>query len=162
MYSLKSIRNKTLEKKGSSFLVGYLLSGYKSCEDLLDVIKNLDSEGLDVFELGFPSDNPYADGKVIAAAHNKVNSERARSLEYWAKIRRITDRPIWVMAYCKDFIDTGIYKDFVKESLVDGLVIPDLDDNKRLALRDEVSSSNVDVIGFVNPGMEDSILDREL
>jgi tryptophan synthase alpha chain len=162
MININSNKNKLIIKNDIPFLIGYLLAGYKDNEDFLTTIKNIPSNTIDVLELGFPSNNPYSDGKVISAAHSIVDKEIASSTTYWKKIRDISDYPIWLMAYKEDFITTGIYKEFAKMNLIDGLVIPDSNNEERIKLQKELKEYNIDVIGFVNPSMSEIEMDDVL
>ncbi|MCY1153133.1 MAG: tryptophan synthase subunit alpha [Sphaerochaetaceae bacterium] len=162
MINISSNKNKLISKKHTPFLIGYLLAGYKDNEDCLNTIKNIPNNTIDVLELGFPSNNPYSDGKVISDAHSIVDKEIASSVSYWKKIRDVCDYPIWLMAYKDDFITTGIYKEFAKMNLIDAIVIPDSDNDERIQLQNELKDFNIDVIGFVNPSMSEKQLDQVL
>jgi tryptophan synthase alpha chain len=125
MINIYSKKNETLANKENPFLIGYLLAGYKNTDELLEVLKQLPADALDVLELGFPSRNPYSDGEVISTAHSMVDKDVACSIEYWQKVKDLYKKPIWVMAYREDFIESGIYKEFAKNQLIDAIVIPD-------------------------------------
>lgn len=158
MSEIVSERNRKLTDK-SKKLVGYVLVGYPDCDLFLSVLDCCTKSSLDVLELGFPSRNPYRDGEVIANAHLKVDHDKACSIEYWEKIRQRTDKPIWLMAYREDFIESGIYKRFAEKGLVDAIVIPDTTFERRRELAKELSPLKIDVVGFTNPGMEEKDMD---
>ena len=159
---IKSNNNKRLLEKDNPFLIGYLLAGYKEESALINIIENIPTNTIDVLEIGYPSLNPYSDGKVIADAHKQVNKEIACSIEYWKKIRETTKHPIWLMAYREDFITNNRYKEFAKHNLVDAIVIPDSNNEERVKLKNELKEFNIDVIGFTNPNMTDIELDEVL
>ncbi|MGD1818727.1 MAG: tryptophan synthase subunit alpha [Pleomorphochaeta sp.] len=162
MVKIYSKNNATLALRQKPFLIGYLLAGYKKAEELLDLLPLIPRDTIDVLELGFPSKNPYSDGEVIANAHKSVNYEVSCSIEYWKKIREVYKKPIWVMAYREDFIASGIYKDFAKNSVVDAIVIPDTTNEERIKLQRELKPYNIDVVGFVNPSMDEKQMDEVL
>ncbi len=159
---IKSENNKRLQNKDNPFLMGYLLAGYKEENKFLETINEIPNNTIDVLEIGYPSLNPYSDGKVIATAHNEVNKEIACSIDYWKQIRETTTYPIWLMAYREDFITTKKYKEFAKHNLVDAIVIPDSNNEERIKLQQELIPYKVDVIGFTNPSMTNIELDEVL
>jgi tryptophan synthase alpha chain len=162
MINIYSKKNKALANNSVPFLIGYLLAGYKKTNELLEILKQLPNDTMDVLELGFPSENPYSDGKVIATAHSMVNKKVASSIEYWQEVKDLYHKPIWLMAYRKDFIDNGIYKEFAKNKVIDAIVIPDASNEERIKLQEELKQYNIDVVGFVNPSMSEEQLDEVL
>jgi tryptophan synthase alpha chain len=154
MYKIYSKVIRQLLESKQKILVGYLLAGYKDENNFAECMKLLNDSAIGIFEIGFPSRNPYADGETIAKAHSKVNFEHATSIEYWKTIRNATDKAIWLMAYNEDFIKSGKYLQFAKEKVMDAVVIPDTDDETRKKIQEEIKEYNVDVIGFANPFMD--------
>lgn len=132
-------------------LIGYLLGAYPSGEEFLQLLKDIENTDLDVLEIGYPSENPYADGDVIKAAHGKVDLGLSKDIEYWKSIRKSTSKPIWLMAYKKDFIDNGLYMDFGREGVIDALVIPDCSYEEHERLAEDLRKFNVDVLRFIKP-----------
>lgn len=143
-------------KERSGLLVGYFVAGYPEKDQFLDILQDCDQAGIDIFEIGFPSGNPYADGITIQEAHRTVDREQCIDLGYWRQIRTATDKPIWIMAYKHDLIDTGIYLEMAKEGLVDVVVIPDCTQEERLEMNRALKSWGVEAIGFANPDMSES------
>jgi tryptophan synthase alpha chain len=159
MINIHSKKNEALVNREDPFLIGYLLAGYKSTEELFEILKQIPDNSIDVLELGFPSANPYSDGPVIANAHSIVDRDVACSVEYWQKLKSIYNKPIWLMAYREDFIANGLYKEFAKNQLIDAIVIPDTSNEERIELQKELKSYNIDVVGFVNPLMSEEQMD---
>lgn len=154
MKTIVSRRNAEQVKRGAKLLVGYLLAGYPEKDDFLELVENCESAGIDIFEIGFPSCSPFSDGEIIQKAHQKVDVSIKGDLEYWRKIRKAISKPIWLMAYRSDLIDTGFYRVLAQHGLVDALVIPDMSFDEHQRLGDELASCEVDVLGFVNPEMK--------
>ncbi len=150
MNDIKCVKNS--EKTGE--LIGFFVAGYPDTESFLDIISESGKCGIDIFEIGFPSFNPYADGEVIKNAHAAVNAGVSKDIEYWRRIRKATNKPIWVMAYKKDFIEPQIYKDFAKEGLIDALITPDCTQEERKRISEELCHFGIRVLGFVNPDMK--------
>lgn len=160
MNKIVSKRNLKIVEKGRKLLVGYLLAGYPGKESFLRVVAKCEEAGVDIFEIGFPSSDPAYDGEVIRNAHQIVDNSICSDEDYWELIRKTVRQPIWVMGYKKDLIDTGFYKVLAKKGLADALVIPDISFEERKKLGEEVGVFGVDIIGFVNPEMEDSNIEE--
>ena len=142
-------------------LVGYFLAGYPDIEGFFEVLA-ASRGGIDILEIGYPSEDPYADGDVIQEAHHRVCLENARSLDYWKRIRTATDSPIWIMAYRRDFIDTGIYLELAKAHVMDAVVLPDTDEDRLDSLAEELKPYQIDIVRIINPEMDASQLTRRL
>lgn len=147
IYSEKN--RKVLENE--DVLVGYFLAGYPNNRTFFGLIEKLESTSLEILEIGFPSQDPYADGKVIQDAHHAVSVEECQDIKFWRNLRRKTGKPIWLMAYREDFINNGKYKMFAQEGLYDGLVIPDCTNEEQLRLQTELKEWNIDVLRFIKP-----------
>jgi tryptophan synthase alpha chain len=130
-------------------LAGYFLAGYPDIPSSITLMKK-SAPMVDIFEIGYPSRNPFFDGDVIRQAHKKVIEKEAPDLAYWKKLRKALDRPLWIMAYKNDFIRNGLYRVFAEQKLMDSLVLPDCTDGERLDLQKELSALNVEVTGFAN------------
>lgn len=160
MNEIVARRNLNVIKDGKKLLVGYLVGGYPQRESFLQLITDCETAGVDIFEIGFPSADPSSDGEVIRNAHSKVDPTVCSDESYWELIRNTTTRPIWLMAYKRDLIDTGFYKTLAKKRLIDALVIPDMSFEEHQKLGEEIAAYGVDVVGFVNPEMKDRELEK--
>ncbi len=143
-------------------MVGYLLAGYPNGGRFIELLGELEDTDLDVVEIGFPSTNPYADGEVISKAHEEVDLGLCDDIDYWREIRGATSKPIWLMAYKEDFIDTGIYMDLAKEGLIDAIVIPDCSFEEHLDLDRDLEASGVDVLKFIKPSLSDEEINKRV
>lgn len=143
-------RMKKCVEQNRHVFVGYITAGYPDRETFFDIIRECTKRGLSVLEVGFPSENPYEDGEVIRKAHEQVGTGLCHDMEFWRRLRRETDIPIWLMGYDKDLIQTGIYRTMAKERLFDALVISDMGSAARAALKCEMQEYGIDVVGFVS------------
>ncbi len=161
MTPILSERNRAvLEKKSGKILVGYLLAAYPDAESFLSTVHCCAAAGLDIFEIGFPSADPYFDGEIIQRAHRAVRPSIATDLSYWKRIRESIDQPIWIMGYQKDLEKDFFYRQLAENDLVDNFVIPDMDEENRRRLSVELESFRVDVMSFVNAAMTDVEIDQ--
>ncbi|MCL1813338.1 MAG: tryptophan synthase subunit alpha [Treponema sp.] len=136
----------------SALLTGYFLGAYPSEDASIDLFKKAASD-LDILEIGYPSKNPINDGEVIRKAHKEVMSQGCPDLSYWKKLRSVIKKPLWIIAYKEDLIDSGIYRTFADLGLNDVFVLPDCTDIERANLADELAPKGIEVMGFVNPLM---------
>lgn len=143
--------------RGEKRLVGYFLAGDPTPGESLDLVLDAVTAGVDILEIGIPSANPVRDGDIIRRAHRRAmkHGDPAAWLpEYFRRLRAGTAVPVWAMAYRRDFIDNGAYELYVRERLIDALVIPDMSDGELAALQKRLAAESVDVVRFVNPEMD--------
>ena len=123
------MKNSSAKKK--NILSIYFTAGYPEINDTLPIIKELDSSGVDMIEIGMPFSDPVADGPVIQRSSEKALQNGMslnllfRQLE---KVRTITDIPLIMMGYINPFFRFGM-ENFIKkcsETGIDGTIIPDL------------------------------------
>jgi tryptophan synthase alpha chain len=135
-------------KKG--ILAGYFLAGYPDIPSSIALMKR-SLPDVDVFEVGYPSEDPFLDGDTIRRAHKKaLEAGGPPDIACWKELREAIDRPLWIMAYRDTFIRHGLYREFAERKLADSLVLPDCTDEERFALQEELSASGVEVVGFAN------------
>lgn len=154
MIKIHSQNNQKVLEKAGHILVGYLTAGYPDKEEFFKTLKQCETAGIDIFEIGYPAKNPAADGEVIQHAHQTIDQTIATDIEFWQRIRKEIESPIWLMAYKADIMEQEFYLELAKDSLIDAFVIPDMTFDERLALENELKDYSVDVMGFISPDME--------
>jgi len=157
---LASELNRKMFSTKENVLIGYVIAGYPTEDSCLDIIKRCDDAKLDIFEIGLPSKNPYNDGEVIRKAHNIVSKRDEYGIEYFKKIRSLTSKPIWIMAYYEDLISTKKHIEYATAGVVDAFVIPNISFEERVELKKNMETYNVDVLGFTNPSMDDAEMNK--
>ena len=122
--------NKVFEKDGSIMSI-YFTAGFPKKNDTLSIIKELDSAGVEMIEIGLPFSDPLADGPTIQksstiALNNGMNTSLL--FEQLKDLRKTTDIPVVIMGYFNPILQFGIKKfcKSCKEVGIDGLIIPDL------------------------------------
>jgi tryptophan synthase alpha chain len=134
----------------NGLLVGYFLGGYPDIPSSIRIMKKSAPE-VDVFEIGYPAEDPFLEGDTIRQAHKKaLEPGRAPGIDYWKELREVLDKPIWIMAYRETFIRNGLYREFAEQKLADALVLPDCTDEERFALQEELLAQGMEVLGFAN------------
>jgi tryptophan synthase alpha chain len=136
----------------SALLAGYFPGAYPNEDASIDLFEKA-SVYLDILEIGYPSKNPSCDGEIIRNAHKEVMSRGYPNLSYWQKLRSVIKKPLWIMAYKEDFVDSGLYHSFADMGLNDAFVFPDCTDAERSKLSEELAPKNIDVMGITNPSL---------
>ncbi|UQD56589.1 tryptophan synthase subunit alpha [Flavobacterium sp. K5-23] len=122
--------NKKLQE-GKKILSIYFSAGYPSLNDTVQIIQDLEKNGVDMIEIGLPFSDPLADGPTIQASstqalHNGMTTQLL--FDQLATIRETVSIPLVIMGYFNPILQYGV-ENFCKkcqEIGVDGLIIPDL------------------------------------
>jgi tryptophan synthase alpha chain len=109
----------------------YFTAGYPKLNDTVRTIENLESNGVDMVEIGLPFSDPLADGPTIQASstqalHNGMNSSVL--FDQLKDIRKIVTIPLILMGYFNPILQYGVeaFCQKCEEIGIDGLIIPDL------------------------------------
>ncbi len=125
---LKHNSNGTDPKKLLSI---YFTAGYPNLTDTAEVIKQLQSSGVDMIEIGLPFSDPLADGPTIQASSTAALDNGMTTDTLFEQLKSIRDEvsiPLLIMGYFNPMLQYGI-EAFCKkcsETGIDGLIIPDL------------------------------------
>lgn len=123
--------NQLFEKKQKDILSIYFTAGFPRLSDTPDVIKVLQSNGIDLIEIGIPFSDPMADGPTIQDSGTIAlrNGMTLRLLfDQLKDIRTEVSIPLIMMGYLNPIMQYG-FENFCKtcnETGVDGVIIPDL------------------------------------
>lgn len=123
--------NKLLADKKNGILSLYFCAGHPSLDSTAQIIRTLESKGVDMIEVGMPFSDPMADGPVIQDAATKAlrNGMTLRLLfEQLSDIRNDVKMPLVLMGYLNPIYQYGYDAFFKKcsETGIDGVIIPDL------------------------------------
>ncbi len=123
--------NQLFEKKQKDILSIYFTAGFPRLNDTPDVIKVLQSNGIDLIEIGIPFSDPMADGPTIQDSGTIAlrNGMTLRLLfDQLKDIRTEVSIPLIMMGYLNPIMQYG-FENFCKtcnEIGIDGVIIPDL------------------------------------
>jgi len=126
---MNRINQKLQEDK--KLLSIYFTAGYPNTDDTVNIIQNLEMNGVDMIEIGLPFSDPLADGPTIQASSTQAlkNGMTSEILFNQLKdIRKSVNIPLIIMGYFNPMLQYGV-EDFCKkcqEIGIDGLIIPDL------------------------------------
>jgi tryptophan synthase alpha chain len=142
------------KQQHEALLIGYLIAGDPSPTRSITIIENAILAGLDILELGIPSQQPYMDGPVIQAGHERVTKYGETWLvPFCRKLRQRVQNPIWAMGYKADIFQSKLYEQLVSEHLIDALVLPECSNEENDAIAMEVKDFGIDVVRLVQPTM---------
>tara|TARA_R110000765_G_scaffold76241_3_gene149314 strand:+ start:1310 stop:2074 length:765 start_codon:yes stop_codon:yes gene_type:complete len=118
-------------KEDKKLLSIYFTAGYPSLNDTVQIIQDLEKNGVDMIEIGLPFSDPLADGPTIqesstAALKNGMTTEILFS--QIKDIRKSVSIPLIIMGYFNPVLQYGL-EAFCKkcqEIGIDGLILPDL------------------------------------
>ncbi len=119
------------DSKGGDVLNVYFTAGHPELNDTAKIITALDSQGVDLVEIGMPYSDPMADGETIQNSSQKAlknGMTLSLLMEQITTLRKSSDIPIIIMGYYNQMMQYGEER-FLQEASeagVDGLIIPDL------------------------------------
>lgn len=126
---MNRIEQKLQENK--KILSIYFSAGYPNLNDTVQIIQDLEKNGVDMIEIGLPFSDPLADGPTIQesstiALHNGMTSQLL--FDQLSTIRESVKIPLIIMGYFNPMLQFGIEAFCQKcaEIGIDGLIIPDL------------------------------------
>jgi tryptophan synthase alpha chain len=118
-------------KKNYRVLNIYCTAGYPEIDSTLPVMKALQSNGVDLIELGMPYSDPLADGPVIQESSSRAISNGMTIKKLFADLQHFRDEihvPVILMGYMNPVLQYGFEK-FCADAAacgIDGLILPDL------------------------------------
>lgn len=150
MNAINELFAEARRSQGSKKLLSlYFCAGHPTLDSTCDVIRAMQTEGIDLVEVGIPFSDPMADGPVIQDASTKAlrNGMTLRTL--FSQLETIRDEvtiPRILMGYLNPILQYGFDNFFTRcsETGVSGVIIPDLpfkdylDDIKPIADRHDI------------------------
>ena len=123
--------NQLFERKNKNILSVYFTAGFPKIDDALPTLECLQTNGVDLVEVGVPFSDPLADGIVIQNSSQQAlrNGMSIRKLfEQLTNVREKVHIPLIMMGYLNPIMQFG-FETFCAECQrvgVDGMIIPDL------------------------------------
>lgn len=122
--------NQKLQTEKKIFSI-YFSAGYPNLNDTVQIIQDLEKNGVDMIEIGLPFSDPLADGPTIQASstqalHNGMTTQIL--FDQLKEIRKTVSIPLVIMGYFNPMLQYGV-ENFCKKCAeigIDGLIIPDL------------------------------------
>ncbi len=128
---MKNRINQLFETKKENILSVYFTAGFPKLNDTVEIIQELENNGVDLIEIGIPFSDPTADGPTIqhsseAALKNGMTLKLL--FAQLAEIRKTVKIPLILMGYFNPVLQYGV-EEFCKkcnEVGIDGTILPDL------------------------------------
>ncbi len=123
--------NQLFETKKENILSVYFTAGFPELNDTVTIIKELESRGVDLIEIGIPFSDPTADGPTIQKSSEialKNGMHLNLLFEQLKTIRETVKIPLILMGYFNPVYQFGVEKFCEKcaEIGIDGAILPDL------------------------------------
>ena len=147
---------RELRSRGDGALVAYLTGGDPDPKSFLNNSIALIEGGADIVEVGIPFSDPIADGPVIQASSMRALSQGATPKGILGLIRELSSQfpvPFVVLSYYNPILAMGLdrFLTKVRESGVDGIVVPDLPVEESDEFRNLALKHNIDNIYLAAP-----------
>ena len=142
--------------RGYGALIGYIMAGDPKPELTTKIADALIKGGVDILELGLPFSDPIADGPTIQAAGIRAlaaGTTPVKVFEMAKEIRESSEVPVVIMTYYNLMFRMGLERFFrlAKESLVDGVIVPDLPVEEAGDYKKAASKFDMDTIFLAAP-----------
>lgn len=128
---MKNRINQLFESKKENILSVYFTAGHPNLNDTVEIIQQLEKNGVDLIEIGMPFSDPTADGPTIQRSSETAlkNGMSLKLLfEQLKNIRATVKIPLILMGYINPVYQFGVEEFCEKcaETGIDGLILPDL------------------------------------
>ena len=123
--------NQLFARKKENILSVYFTAGFPNLNDTVEIIQQLEKNGVDLIEIGMPFSDPTADGPTIQRT-SEIALKNGMSLkvlfEQLKTIRESVSIPLVLMGYLNPVYQYGVEKFCQKcnEIGIDGTILPDL------------------------------------
>ena len=151
-----------LKNKNKKALITFVTAGDPTLEGTIKLVKEMESRGADIIELGIPYSDPIAEGLVIQAANSRALSNGIRIKDIMNTVMEIRKNvlvPLVYLLYFNCILQYGPERFFsdCSEVGIDGVIIPDLPFEEQDEIMDISIKYSVDIISLVAPTSKDRI-----
>lgn len=149
--------NQLFERKKENILSVYFTAGFPNLNNTVEIIQELEKNGVDLIEIGMPFSDPTADGPTIQksseiALQNGMNVNLL--FEQLKTIRESVSIPLVLMGYFNPVYQYGVkaFCEKCAEIGIDGTILPDLPLNEfEENYKDIFDANNLHNILLVTP-----------
>lgn len=153
-----------LKESRQPAFIPFLTIGDPDVRTSIDIMKQLETSGASMVELGVPYSDPLADGPVIqrssqrALKHHQVSIQDVMDAARQARSEGC-ELPFILFTYYNPVLQYGLERIFevLKESDISGLIIPDLPMEEDAEVRILAEKNNIHLIPLVAPTSNDRI-----
>jgi tryptophan synthase alpha chain len=146
--------------------IAYVVAGYPSAHEAVDVAEAALQAGADVLEIGIPFSDPMADGPVIAAASRAALAAGGglqSAVDLAGALRaRGARQPILAMSYLNPLLahGTGRALEALAGAGIDGLIVPDLPVGEDPSFERAAAASGLGISFLVAPNTPPGRMDE--
>jgi len=120
-----------IREEGRKGLIPYMVAGYPSLQESMDMIVALQEHGAAAVEVGIPFSDPMADGPTIQKAHAQALERGVTPgsiMEALSQLKDTVDIPLVLMTYYNPVLRMGVenFAQRAKEAGIGGAILPDL------------------------------------
>lgn len=155
--NMKNRINQLFEAKKENILSVFFTAGFPELNDTVEIIQQLEKNGVDLIEIGIPFSDPTADGPTIQKSSEKAlrNGMNLNLLfEQLKTIRQSVKIPLILMGYFNPVFQYGV-KEFCEkcwEIGIDGTILPDLPlEEFELQYKTDFEKNNLHNILLITP-----------
>jgi len=128
---MKNRINHLFETKKVNILSVYFTAGFPNLNDTVEIVQQLEKNGVDLIEIGMPFSDPTADGPTIQrSSETALKNGMSLSLlfDQLKNIRETVKIPLILMGYINPVYQFGVERFCEKcaETGIDGVILPDL------------------------------------
>ncbi|KAJ2782448.1 hypothetical protein H4R18_002254 [Coemansia javaensis] len=153
-------------EQGRPTFVAYVVAGYPTLDEAVDVLLELERGGVDLIELGIPFTDPLADGPTIQAAHlaslrNGTDVDSCLGLVREARGRGL-QIPVLFMGYYNPIMQYGEQRlvERCAEAGIDGYIVVDLPPEEAVSFRGLCAAAGLSYIPLVTPSTSEARVRR--
>lgn len=149
-----------LKARHEAALICFLTAGDPSLDGTVELVRELESRGVDIVELGIPFTDPLADGPTIQAASEralKAGATLDRVLETVQRLRRECSVPLVFMTYYNPVLQYGLgqFAQACQEVGGNGVIITDLPPEEAECWTQQARGCGVDTVFLLAPTSTD-------
>jgi len=154
---MKNRINQLFEKKTENILSVYFTAGFPNLNDTVEIIQELEKNGVDLIEIGMPFSDPTADGPTIQKSSEIALRNGMNMSLLFNQLRTIRDSvsiPLILMGYINPVYQFGIEKFCEKcaDTGIDGTILPDLPlDEYKTQYKKTFETNNLHNILLITP-----------
>jgi tryptophan synthase alpha chain len=151
------------KEEGKPVFMPFVMGGYPTYQDSIDIALTLQEAGAHLLEVGFPYSDPLADGPTIQHASEVALKQGVTLSKGFELIKDMREAgvtiPLIIFGYYNPVLQYG-FKDFVQKAIAvgaNGVIIPDLPFEESGDIRNIAKQHNFAYISLVAPNSKKRI-----
>jgi len=147
---------RELRARNEAALIPFVVAGDPDMDSTRAIVREFETRGADLIELGVPFSDPMADGPANQRAHARglgAGASLAATLSLVSEMRKETEIPLVLFGYYNPIFHYGcdrLCADAARAG-VDGLLVVDLPPDEAAELRTPARSQGLDLIYLLAP-----------